>query len=764
MAIVESEASELSASHTKPDPRLWILLASVAALLAWWLAAGRDAPSEPASRAREVAAEDAQRTDTQTRSDPELSAPALADGEASLVTQPSAASVARRSATSDDGTLRVRIVDPLGAPRPGIAVWAESTLPMMPDELPGQVQISQADGLVEYGDLRRYIASAKWPWKLRADIVSERPCELALDAAALALDVVRFELPAGGELEIVVRELDGSPALDGSPVKLRLAKDPEQLLEASALERDARTSGGRVRFGWVELGREWEALAWRPKGSSAATARFARPSTLGERVEIELVLGAESAVVSYRVLTPDLEVFAGRRLIREQIGLFGNVERSEVVTDEHGRFTLDARASDLEPDSFALSWTSYHGEEHFSARAKRLPATTPGWIDGGDIVLEDQPVLCSGRVLERDGSPAAQATVTLGEAMGWGSAPRTITCDEEGRFEERGVWPQDALTLRASLDGRESQPQYVQPPARDLELVLTHTCTLSGQLLVDKGVDPSVVHFVRDNGDGTRTPIDREQRQLFAWGNRESDWQVFRLRPLAPGPLDLVLLLDDFELARLTGLQLTGDLDLGQIDLRGKLRVLEIELVAPEPDAKLEGDATWRLSDGGTPHQVNFDRSPLRIVSPVAPIDVDLRVRGYRRATFERLDANTRHVLQPPLRVRLALRTSDELPKPPLHFEAELYDGASTVSAPAGARYFTPTRNTLELAVGAPGSFRVLWRLERHFEGDGFGGATAAHVLEQHSIMIEVRDVPGVQEFVLELPPGALSSLEGALK
>lgn len=763
MAIVESEASELSASHTKPDPRLWILLASVAALLAWWLAAGRDATSEPASRAREVAAEGAQRTDTQTRGDPELSAPALADGEASLVTQPSAASVARRSATSDDGTLRVRIVDPLGAPRPGIAVWAESTLPMMPDELPGQVQISQADGLVEYGDLRRYIASAKWPWKLRADIVSERPCELALDAAALALDVVRFELPAGGELEIVVRELDGSPALDGSPVKLRLAKDPEQLLEASALERDARTSGGRVRFGWVELGREWEALAWRPKGSSAATARFARPSTLGDRVEIELVLGAESAVVSYRVLSPELNVLAKARLVREEVGLLGNVGRTEVVTDEHGRLSIDARASNFEADSFTLTYEP-EGGPVWSARAKRLEATTAGWHDGGDIVLEPEPLMCSGRVLERDGSPAANATIVVGQAVLWGERPRTIKCDEQGRFEARGVWPQEILTLIALIDERESQPQSVRPPAIGVELVLTHTCMLSGTLRLDEGVDKHAVHFLRANDDGSLTPVQRKQHPLSIWGMGADETNAFRLGPLEPGPLNLVVLVDDYELARFAGLQLNGDFDLGEIDLRGKLRVLEIELIASESDAKLEGQASWRLSDGGTTHQVNFDRSPLRIVSPAAPIDVDLRVRGYRRATFERINADTRHILQPPLRVRLVLHTPDELPKPPLHFEAELYDGESTVSAPAGARYFTPTRNTLELAVGAPGSFRVLWRLERHFEGDGFGGATAAHVLEQHSVMLEVRDVPGVQEFVLELPAGALAGLDGALK
>lgn len=759
---MEPEAPELSASHTKPDPRLWILIAILVAGMAWWLVARRETAGEAASGVRAVS-DSSHRVDAPTRTDPQRTSPALDSGAPSLVREPTESTATRRTATAHDGALRVQVVDPLGAPRGGIEVWLEPTLPMMPGELAGQPQLSQADGLIEYDGMRRYIASAKGPWKLRADIVSEHPCELVLDAAALALDVVRFELPPGGALEIVVRELDGSPALEGSPVKLRLAKDPEQLLEASALERDARTSGGRVRFGWVELGREWEALAWRPKGSSAATARFARPSSLGERVEIELVLGAESAVVSYRVLTPELNVLAKARLVREEVGLLGNVGLAEVVTDEHGRFSIDARASNFESDSFTLTYAP-EGGPVWSARAKRLDTTTTGWHDGGDIVLEPEPLMCSGRVLERDGSPAAQATVTLGESFGWGSPPRTIQCDEQGRFEERGVWPQEVLTLRATLGGRASMPQSIRPPASDVELVLTHTCTLNGQLLVDEGVDPNVVHFVRANGDGTLTPVDRQQKPLSFWGRGDSEPNAFRLGPLEPGPLDLVLLLDDYELARLTGLQLSGDLDLGQIDLRGKLRVLEIELVAPTPDAKLEGESTWRLSDGGTQRQVNFDRSPVRIVSRAAPIDVDLRVRGYRRATFERLEANTRHVLQPPLRVRLELRSSDEFPKPPLHFEAELYDGDVAVSSPAGPRYFTPTRNTLELAVAAPGSFRVRWRLERHFEGDGFGGASAAHVLEQHSVMLEVRDAPGVQEFVLELPTGALAGLEGALK
>lgn len=101
------------------------------------------------------------------------------------------------------------------------------------------------------------------------------------------------------------------------------------------------------------------------------------------------------------------------------------------------------------------------------------------------------------------------------------------------------------------------------------------------------------------------------------------------------------------------------------------------------------------------------------------------------------------------MRVRLVLRTDGAIPPSPYRFDAELYRGDVAVSQPVGPRWFTPERREIECLVSTAGPLTARWHLEKHFEGDGFGGATGAHVLAVHWVAIEVRDVPDLQVFEL---------------
>jgi hypothetical protein len=145
------------------------------------------------------------------------------------------------------------------------------------------------------------------------------------------------------------------------------------------------------------------------------------------------------------------------------------------------------------------------------------------------------------------------------------------------------------------------------------------------------------------------------------------------------------------------------------------------------------------------------------------PIDIELRPRGYRTALLKNVSDRRRHTLEPPLRVRLVLQTSGTLPAPPYRFDAELYQGNSAVSEPAGPRWFTPERNEIECLVSTPGQLVARWHLEKKVDGESGGGAIGSHVLQNHWVTLDVRDELGVQVFTIEIDGEALNGVTRGL-
>jgi hypothetical protein len=656
--------------------------------------------------------------------------------------------------------LVVEVVDPNGSPCAGIQFFLAAAEVEEAEGL-GNLETSDARGRAMFDGGREFVARASTALFLKTRLPFERLPSLELDASVLAAPVVRFVLPPGGSIEVFVRELDGTNAPDGSDLRLTLVA-PEELHEPDLAgpQWSYAVHGGKCHIPWVELGRDWELAAWRPNGAEPTRLRTRGPVRLGERIERELVLGSDHPVVSFRVLRPDGSVLAQEEVELARATFFSSLEKSVITTDAEGRFTRDGQKTFFESGSFTVTHRLPSGEA-WMGRAALPDGLAPGWNEGGDIRLEGEPLLVAGRVVDGRGAPVVDAYVAVGAEQRW-AVTASGQSDALGNFELRGLWTEDTFQVHARAAGQRSQDVEARQGARDVVLVLTPRFVLSGELVLDPLVDPGVIRFAREERDGKRIELERKARRFVvssSLGVSPSSPGHFELEPIEGGAFDFLCLLEDVELARLPGLVVRSDLDLGPIDLRGKVALCEIELLGDGDLSAITGEYSWWPSADGEHRQGSFQGPLVRILSPRAPLDIELRPRGYRSALLERVDGRRQHHLEAPLRVRLVLRTSGTVPPPPYRFDCELFQGGSNVSQPDGPRWFTPERNEIRCLVGSAGKLEVRWHLERKVEGDGFGGAIGSHVLEERWTSIEVLDVPGEQVFELSLDAAALEEL-----
>jgi hypothetical protein len=703
----------------------------------------------------------------------ELLAPAASlPAELETAAAPAAVASERQALPAADAALDdliVSVVDSLGAPVSGIALRLRG-----PTEGSTSFELrTDENGRAVFPRVRAMLARAAEPWTLRHALPFEDARALVLDRARLADPVVVFVLPDGGAIEVLVRDLEGRPAPDGTEIELALLHDRKRLEGRWR----TRSEGGRALFPWVELDRTWELLAWMADATVPSVACARGPRALREQTQIVVVLGADHPIVSFRVLDALGSPLANADLELLRRGFIGFTTTARARTDQLARFIVDADSSPFAERSFLVRHAAA-GDTWIAGRIEIPRDVVPGWNDGGDIVLAEPAILVAGWVVDETGAPVAGAevvaarqvddpvarhyTVQLTEItvsntrIRSGDRVQGVT-DERGRFELRGLLNESEFELRAEMGFLRSKTLRVHESEREARLELRPSGSASGTLLVDPGQPVgSVGVLARDVAQDVHVDA-----RLFDDGS-------FGFDSLLAGTYDFLFSLDGEPLFELPGIAVRAEVDLGTIDLRGRMRVNEIVLVgAPEP-ADLSTKVHWRPSGSSADWQERtVEGSSIAIASSTLPIDVWVEPSGYRRALLERVSGRRELELQAPLRVRLVLRTSGALPQPPYALYCLLRHGPDDVGALQDGQRFSEENRELVFLVSEPGPTRVRWALEKrfdyrfHFEGGGGGGSgtTAGEVLEDHELEIDVLDVPGEQVFPVELDGAALQAL-----
>ncbi len=210
----------------------------------------------------------------------------------------------------------------------------------------------------------------------------------------------------------------------------------------------------------------------------------------------------------------------------------------------------------------------------------------PGVHFLGDLLLENLPLLASGRVLDLSGRPLPGVEVQVWvqrlplagtpfrkkkrPGKVWAPLPFSCRSSREGRFEIRGETAQDLLQLRASAKGHfQKSAPLVPTGSRGVLLFLLPAGWVEGKILPPPGRSPQsfVVQVFPSAWEGEKPRFHQ------ALPDRKGNFLVAGLPP-GPARLEAGSLLDGHKLLELKGLEIRAgepcsDPRLRALDLSG---------------------------------------------------------------------------------------------------------------------------------------------------------------------------------------------------
>jgi RNA polymerase sigma-70 factor (ECF subfamily) len=440
-----------------------------------------------------------------------------------------------------------------------------------------------------------------------------------VNLAAIPDAPIDFVLPPEGRVRVDLVDASGQPFLEDAIVGV----GRQEMDEVAGSRRPVRSShfipgqsdliwtratGGHVELDHVGLGLELTAyLHVGDRERRPVLVDFQGPTAAGEIATVVMKCGEPIAVVTGRVVGPDGEPIRDWRLHAEYDVTSGKSYES-IATDEEGCFRLPLSR---------YAWQYEKEEEEFATRSLMLTLdmpedygadfvqtaivmtltpeqVKPGVHDLGELRFEGSTIVAAGHVVDPTGAPKADAYVAIEKFEA--SSQRWIEdgnfrakSDATGAFSIRGrLEPQ---TLRIRLEGRGAyQPEVPEfrSGASDVRVVVAPSAALHGRVLVDAGVPLGELTIVLSESLIVPGSYSFDRAQLFQLAADGS----FVLDTVKPGagsltiaisggeagsaPLETLTQIDD--LTTKSG-ETLADERLAAIDLRGKLRVLDLHVV-----------------------------------------------------------------------------------------------------------------------------------------------------------------------------------------
>lgn len=463
---------------------------------------------------------------------------------------------------------------------------------------------TDADGVLVLDDLKPYLESigdrgASLEVSLATMSAKEDVTETqkqTLDEETRAAGEVKLIMPETGRVTVHVVRPDGSPFEGSGMVNLRPNTEPNSFGRRSdGVMRPLQ--GGSATFYHVALGRSLEASLLTPETQSEETVELQGPTREGERIEVNLER-PDHPQVRVRLVNGEGNSLAHQRVeleVKTETDR-GSHEHTRIKqTDDSGAVVFEVEARPADQTSFKRSTRfviKHEGGRESSAELDLSQTLPPGITDLGAVVLEAEPVLLEGRVLDPSGEPVIAARIEVrsrrldheGHPRGWSSTRVQTTSGAQGTFLLVGDLP-DApeYAIRIMAEGFEEFEEPVQLAGQTVEFRLNAGTYLAGRILFDEGIDPfSMSVRLHDQEGGTTWCGMRRDHQA------ENDEVSFQAS-LTPGmEYRLEVQTSAGEVVyELPGLYVTAGITtepavLQPLDLRGTVRTIELTVLGAD--------------------------------------------------------------------------------------------------------------------------------------------------------------------------------------
>ncbi len=618
----------------------------------------------------------------------------------------------------------------------------------------------------------------------------KKPVEKEFDPKALPKKPIVFTLPPTGRVEIYVQGPKG-PVADGEAIaSISVAKEkvqregpftPPPGVQANPV---VPVKGGKALFPFVGLGLELQVTVGKVSStmmigrSKPTTVKGPGPIAPGQTVTFRVALTQRETILAGRVLLPSGKPVSEKTLawtLKTKEGGGSSSSSSILRTDKEGRFKFNLEDGKFQGESRTLTLQFDRGKpgEILEGKVDLSRDFLPGVTDVGVIRLRAPDFLVSGTVQDPQGKPVPGARILVSAKKAFGpdekhffwtpiGNPFTFT-DPKGSFKVLGKnqWPE--LKLQAQKPGWYQPKEVVVPPgSTDVVLVLHKGGTVTASFLADPEVPLEDLRISLVSSGPNRISFRGHLKKT-----NQAVW-----KGLSPGSYDLEVRLPSDRgvskikpLAEIQGILVEAGKDaadprLKNIDLRGKIKILDLEIVDREGHRITDAWVHWGKDFG---RSAWYRKGKRLLLAAGEGKTLMVTASGYKSAKVQPAGNPVKVVLERGYKVRLVYRGEASLPEAPFSLGVDFYPDfkkrkSSTPLFYVGSRtsYFGKD-GVLECWLSAPGKYKITWMLKKE---KGGGWSSGSFDVEKESV-IEVRDVPGPQTFDVSLPA---KDLEKALK
>ncbi len=323
--------------------------------------------------------------------------------------------------------------------------------------------------------------------------------------------------------------------------------------------------------------------------------------------------------------------------------------------------------------------------------------------DLGDLILRPSPVLASGRVVDRDGIPIQDALIRIPSEdsrsykSGVSGAGLYAETNQDGAFLLRGVFLEDLKSIRCDHRYFRTVDISVLDGSHNLNITLERTVEVRGRVLVDRFINESdlmINLYFResknpDHESSTRTIPDRRGKfQIIGAYGDESILEIVNITDYENTFVLYSTLVPNLDQGE--------DIDLGTIDLRGKLRQYHVSVLNQEGDMPRDAWIHHPESPPGNAQSISLWKMEYSLYGPSEGLPILVGADGYRTQSLVlREQKSTVELLKGP---DISIHAKG-LPELPSRYRYQL----KMISLPGGAK-----RN---------GELQQLYSTSQHFEG-----------------------------------------------